>query len=188
MTQRFKTSEQGVPLSWFTTTLGKHIPLYAELTFLAVCVRLIGLLEPFVFQVVIDRILPFQREASLIVVVIVMIGANVFQLCFNLLAAFLGVSVANRLTLELGTRLFEHLFRLPLRHFRKWPVGETLSRIGETDTIRAFLVGLTTGASLDLFFTFLYVAVLLSISGQLTLVVAVALPLQAACLPFKVPV
>ncbi|QZZ37507.1 peptidase domain-containing ABC transporter [Nitratireductor kimnyeongensis] len=180
MTIPFAPKEQGVPLSWFLTTLRKHIPLYAELTFLAVCVRLIGLLEPFVFQVVIDRILPFQREASLIVIVIVMIGANVFQLCFNLLAAFLGVSVANRLTLELGTRLFDHLFRLPLRHFRKWPVGETLSRIGETDTIRAFLVGLTTGASLDLFFTFLYVAVLLSISGKLTLVVAVALPLQAA--------
>lgn len=180
MTIRLPPNEQGVPLSWFLTTLRKHIPLYAELTFLAVCVRLIGLLEPFVFQVVIDRVLPFQREASLIVIIIVMVGANAFQVCFNLLAAFLGVSVANRLTLELGTRLFDHLFRLPLRHFRKWPVGETLSRIGETDTIRVFLVGLTTGASLDLFFTFLYVAVLLSISGKLTLVVAVALPLQAA--------
>ncbi len=179
MSQRLPPADQGVPLSWFATTLRKHVPLYAELTFLAVCVRMIGLLEPFVFQVVIDRILPFQREASLIVVVVVMVGASLFQVSFNLLAAFLGISVANRLTLELGTRLFDHLFRLPLRHFRRWPVGETLSRIGETDTIRAFLVGLTTGASLDLFFTLLYVAVLLSISGPLTVVVAVALPLQA---------
>ncbi len=179
MTPNTPIPEQGVPLSWFSTTLRKHTLLYVELTFLAVCVRLIGLLEPFVFQVVIDRILPFQREASLIVVIVVLIGANLFSLGFNLLAAFLGVSVANRLTSELGRRLFDHLFRLPLRHFRRWPVGETLSRIGETDTIRAFLVGVTTGASLDLLFIGVYFLVLLSISGKLTMVVAFALPLQA---------
>ncbi|MBN8245274.1 ATP-binding cassette domain-containing protein [Nitratireductor aquimarinus] len=179
MTPNTSLPGQGVPLSWFSTTLRKHSLLYAELTFLAICVRLIGLLEPFVFQVVIDRILPFQREASLIVVIVVLIGANLFSLGFNLLAAFLGVSVANRLTSELGRRLFDHLFRLPLRHFRRWPVGETLSRIGETDTIRGFLIGVTTGASLDLLFIGVYFMVLLSISGKLTMVVAFALPLQA---------
>ncbi|MCV0350033.1 MAG: peptidase domain-containing ABC transporter [Nitratireductor sp.] len=179
MTPNTSLPGQGVPLSWFSTTLRKHSLLYVELTFLAICVRLIGLLEPFVFQVVIDRILPFQREASLIVVIVVLIGANLFSLGFNLLAAFLGVSVANRLTSELGRRLFDHLFRLPLRHFRRWPVGETLSRIGETDTIRGFLIGVTTGASLDLLFIGVYFMVLLSISGKLTMVVAFALPLQA---------
>ncbi len=179
MTPNTSLPGQGVPLSWFSTTLRKHSLLYAELTFLAICVRLIGLLEPFVFQVVIDRILPFQREASLIVVIVVLIGANLFSLGFNLLAAFLGVSVANRLTSELGRRLFDHLFRLPLRHFRRWPVGETLSRIGETDTIRGFLIGVTTGASLDLLFIGVYFMVLLSISGKLTMVVAFAVPLQA---------
>ena len=179
MTPNTSRPGQGVPLSWFSTTLRKHSLLYVELTFLAICVRLIGLLEPFVFQVVIDRILPFQREASLIVVIVVLIGANLFSLGFNLLAAFLGVSVANRLTSELGRRLFDHLFRLPLRHFRRWPVGETLSRIGETDTIRGFLIGVTTGASLDLLFIGVYFMVLLSISGKLTMVVAFALPLQA---------
>lgn len=179
MTPKTSLPGQGVPLSWFSTTLRKHSLLYVELTFLAICVRLIGLLEPFVFQVVIDRILPFQREASLIVVIVVLIGANLFSLGFNLLAAFLGVSVANRLTSELGRRLFDHLFRLPLRHFRRWPVGETLSRIGETDTIRGFLIGVTTGASLDLLFIGVYFMVLLSISGKLTMVVTFALPLQA---------
>ncbi|MDV2965409.1 peptidase domain-containing ABC transporter [Nitratireductor aquimarinus] len=179
MTPNTSLPGQGVPLSWLSTTLRKHSLLYAELTFLAICVRLIGLLEPFVFQVVIDRILPFQREASLIVVIVVLIGANLFSLGFNLLAAFLGVSVANRLTSELGRRLFDHLFRLPLRHFRRWPVGETLSRIGETDTIRGFLIGVTTGASLDLLFIGVYFMVLLSISGKLTMVVAFAVPLQA---------
>ncbi len=49
-----------ISLSWFGKTLWKHTPLYVELVFLAACLRLIGLVEPLIFQVVIDRILPFQ--------------------------------------------------------------------------------------------------------------------------------
>ena len=62
-----KTGENAgeIPLSWFGKTLWKFTPLYIELLFLAICLRLIGLVEPFIFQVIIDRILPFQREASI---------------------------------------------------------------------------------------------------------------------------
>jgi len=63
-----------IPLSWFGKTLWKYTPLYIELVFLAICLRLIGLVEPFVFQVIIDRILPFQREASLMVVVAIFVA------------------------------------------------------------------------------------------------------------------
>ena len=68
-----------IPLSWFGTTLWKHAHLYVELVFLAACLRLAGLVEPFIFQVVMDRILPFQREASLIAVVAIFIAVSLFQ-------------------------------------------------------------------------------------------------------------
>ena len=130
-----------VPLSWFGKTLWKFTPFYVELVFLAICLRLIGLVEPFVFQVIIDRILPFQREASLLVVVVIFAAVGLFQLVFEVLSELLGMLTANRVTRELGARIYDHLFKLPLRYFRKWSVGETIARIGETDTIRAFLVG-----------------------------------------------
>ena len=44
--------------------------------------KLIGLVELF-FQVIIDRILPFQREASLLVVVAIFIAVSVFQMGFE---------------------------------------------------------------------------------------------------------
>ncbi|WP_244423693.1 peptidase domain-containing ABC transporter [Nitratireductor pacificus] len=168
-----------IPLSWFGKTLWKFTPLCIELTFLAICLRLIGLIQPFVFQVVIDRILPFQREASLIVVVLVLVGASLFQSGFTILSGLLNVLTANGITRELGSRLFDHLFKLPLRYFRRWPVGETITRIGETDTIRAFLMGAATGVFLDLLFSAVYLAILLALSGKLTLLVLAALPLQA---------
>jgi subfamily B ATP-binding cassette protein HlyB/CyaB len=85
---------------------------------------------------------------------------------------------ANRVTRELGARIFDHLFKLPFSHFRKWSVGETMARVSETDTIRAFLVGTSTGVFLDLLFVVVYIAILLTLSGSLTLIVLAALPLQ----------
>ncbi|WP_299410527.1 peptidase domain-containing ABC transporter [uncultured Roseobacter sp.] len=167
-----------IPLSWFGKTLWKFTPLYIELVFLAICLRLIGLVEPFIFQVIIDRILPFEREASLMVVVAIFVAVSLFQLGFEILSELLGMLTANRVTREFGARIFEHLFKLPFNHFRKWSVGETIARISETDTIRAFLVGTTTGVFLDLLFVFVYIAVLLTLSGPLTLIILAALPVQ----------
>ncbi|MFT7371229.1 MAG: subfamily B ATP-binding cassette protein HlyB/CyaB [Octadecabacter sp.] len=68
-----------VPFSWFGKTLWKFTPLYVELVFLAICSRLLGLVEPFILQVIIDRILPFEREATLIVVMAIFAAVTVFH-------------------------------------------------------------------------------------------------------------
>lgn len=168
-----------IPLSWFTKSLWKYTPLYIELVFLAICLRLIGLVEPFIFQVIIDRILPFQREASLMVVVAIFIVVSLFQMGFEVLSSLLGILTANKVTRDFGARIFDHLFKLPFSHFRKWSVGEFLARVSETDTIRNFLVGTTTGVFLDLLFIVIYIGVLLALSVPLTMIVLIALPLQA---------
>lgn len=178
MTDRHDENAGEIPLSWFGKTLWKFTPFYFELIFLAICLRLIGLVEPFIFQVIIDRILPFQREASLLVVVAIFVAVSLFQLGFEVLSELLGMLTANRVTREFGARIFEHLFKLPFSHFRKWSVGETIARISETDTIRAFLVGSTTGVFLDLLFVVIYVAVLFTLSAELTLIILAALPIQ----------
>lgn len=178
MTDQSDENAGEIPLSWFGKTLWKYTPLYIELVFLAICLRLIGLVEPFVFQVIIDRILPFQREASLMVVVAIFVAVSLFQLMFEVLSDLLGMITANRVTRDFGARIFEHLFKLPFSHFRKWTVGETIARVSETDTIRAFLVGTTTGVFLDLIFVFVYIAVLFMLSVDLTLIILAALPIQ----------
>ena len=171
-------SSSEIPFSWFLVTLRKYVPYYVELVFLAIFLRLIGLVEPFIFQVIIDRILPFQREASLVVVVAVFILVIVFQIAFGVVSQLLGMITANRVTSEFGRRIYQHLFRLPFSKFRRWTVGETIARISETDTIRNFMVGTSMGIFLDALFVVIYLFVLFSLSPALTWIVLAALPLQ----------
>lgn len=79
------------PLSWFGATLWRYAPLYAELVLGALCLRLFGLVEPFVLQVAIDRVLPFQREATLVVVVALFAAAGLLQVGFSVISGYLGL-------------------------------------------------------------------------------------------------
>ena len=169
-----------VSFSWFNTTLKRYVWLYAELMVIAIAIRLLLLVEPFVFQALVDRVLPFQRTATLHLIVALLTASALFQVGLNVVSGLLANLTANRVTNELGERLYEHLLQLPLGFYHRWPVGEVMARIDEIDTIRNFMVGTATGVTLDVMFAFIYIGALYSISPELTVIVVLALPVQAA--------
>ncbi len=172
--------QKEVPFSWFGKTLWKFTPIFAELLFVAFCMRLLGLVEPFVFQTLIDRILPFHREASLTVIVAVIAFVAFLQMGFTILSSLLRLSAGNVISGEFGARIYEHLFKLPVDHFSKFAVGENIARLREVRTIRSFIVGTSSGLFLDLIFVFVYLFVLYQLSPKLTTILLIALPIQFA--------
>ena len=166
------------PLSWFTQSTRRYTHLIVELMAIAVVLRLLGLVQPFVFQAIIDRVLPFERKATLVLIVAVMASTTAFSAGLGAASAYLGTHMANRLTAELARRIFRHVLDLPLRFLQRWQVGEMLARIDEIGTVRSFLTGTVSGLVLDAVFAVVYVVALLAISPLLTLVVLIMLPLQ----------
>ena len=83
----------------------------------------------------------------------------------------------NRIDVELGQRLFRHLARLPVSYFETRPTGQTVARVRELETIRSFLTGQGLFSALDLFFAFVFIAVLFAYSWKLTLIVLATIPL-----------
>jgi subfamily B ATP-binding cassette protein HlyB/CyaB len=171
-------AEKPASLSWFTKSTLKFTPFIIELMVIAIVIRLIGLVQPFVFQPLIDRVLPFQRVASLELILIILIGTTIFSATLGAISGLLGTQMANRLTSELGRRIYDHVLGLPLRHLQKYHVGELLARVGEIDTVRGFLTGTISGVILDVIFAVIYIAALFTLSPFLTLVIMIMLPLQ----------
>ena len=85
----------------------------------------------------------------------------------------------NRIDVELGARLYQHLLRLPLAYFAARQVGQTVARVRELDTIRNFITGTALTLVIDLVFTVVFFLVMWFYSKQLTYVVL-------ACLPFYI--
>ncbi len=60
--------------------------------------RFLGIVQPFAFQAIIDRVLPYQREATLTLVVVVLVLTTLLSAGLDAVSSYLGNHMANRLS------------------------------------------------------------------------------------------
>jgi subfamily B ATP-binding cassette protein HlyB/CyaB len=101
----------------------------------------------------------------------------IFESVLNALRAYVFSHTTSRIDVELGARLFRHLVALPLAYFQARRVGDSVARVRELENIRSFLTGNALTVVLDVFFSIVFIAVMLFYSVPLTLIVLVSLPL-----------
>ena len=77
---------------------------------------------------------------------------------------------------SLGARLFRHLLALPISYFQARRVGDSVARVRELENIRNFLTSSALTLVIDLFFTFVFLAVMFIYSPLLTAIVLGAFP------------
>jgi subfamily B ATP-binding cassette protein HlyB/CyaB len=162
--------------SWFLPSIWRYRQALVDVLVASCVVQLFGLITPLFFQLVIDKVLVHNSTSTLVVVVVAMVVLGVFEGVLQYLRTYTLAHTTNRIDVELGRRLFSHLFRQPLSYFETRPTGQTVARVRELETIRNFLTGQGLTSLLDLVFTLLFIAVLFLYSTPLTLVVLVSIP------------
>jgi ATP-binding cassette, subfamily B, bacterial HlyB/CyaB len=165
--------------SWFIPAVIKYRRLLLEVLLVSAVLQLFGLVSPLMFQVVMDKVLVNRAFNTLNVVCVALLASSVFEIGLTGLRNYVFSHTANRIDVELGARLFRHLLALPLAYFGARRVGDTVARIRELENIRSFLTGQALTAVIDLFFSFIFIAVMCVYSVRLTLVVVISLPVYA---------
>ncbi|KAA9383047.1 type I secretion system permease/ATPase [Neorhizobium galegae] len=161
---------------WFVPSLWRYRRPLAHVLLASFFIQIFALVTPLFFQVVIDKVLAHKGYSTLFVLVggIAIIG--LFDVVLQHLRTYVLSHTTNRIDVELGQRLFHHLLRLPLGYFETRSAGQTVARVRELESIRTFLTGQALFSAIDLLFTFVFIAVLLAYSWQLTLIVIAAIP------------
>jgi subfamily B ATP-binding cassette protein HlyB/CyaB len=163
--------------SWFIPALVKYRKLLGEVLLISFMLQLFGLVSPLFFQVVMDKVLVHRGMTTLDVLVIGLVIVVIFESVLNALRAYVFSHTTSRIDVELGARLFRHLVALPLAYFQARRVGDSIARVRELENIRSFLTGNALTVVLDVFFSIVFIAVMLFYSVPLTLIVLVSLPL-----------
>ncbi len=161
---------------WFWPSIVRYRKPLAHVLVASLFVQLFGLATPIFFQLVVDKVLVHKGMSTLVVLVIGMVTLGLFETVLQFLRTYTLSHTTNRIDVELGRRLFHHLFRLPLAYFETRPAGQTVARMRELETIRGFLTGQGLTSLLDLVFTLVFIAVMFVYSVKLTLVVLVSIP------------
>jgi len=171
------TPQRKFGFQWFLPALKQHRTVLFEVLLASFFVQLFGLVNPLLIQQVIDKVIINNSPSALGVLGLLLVVFAVFEGLLLCLRTFLFIDTTNRIDLALGTKIIDHLLRLPLSYFDRRPVGEVSNRINELEKVRGFLTGTALTTILDAVFALLYVAVMVIYSWQLTLLTLSVIPI-----------
>lgn len=174
--------------SWFIPAVVKYRKLLGEVLIVSIALQLFALVTPLFFQVVMDKVLVHRGFSTLDVIAVGLLVVSIFEVSLNGLRTYVFSHTCSRIDVELGTRLFRHLLSLPLPWFQARRTGDSVARIRELEHIRNFLTGNGITLVLDLFFSVIFLAVMLTYSAQLTLIVVLSLPCYLALSLLATPI
>ena len=138
---------------WFLPSIWRYRKPLAHVLIASLFVQVFALVTPLFFQVVVDKVLTHKAYSTLFVLVAGIAIIGLFDVALQYLRTYALSHTTNRIDVELGQRLFRHLLRLPLGYFETRPAGQTVARVRELETIRAFLTGQGLFSAIDLVFT-----------------------------------
>jgi subfamily B ATP-binding cassette protein HlyB/CyaB len=174
-------------ISWFIDAIKKYRSLLSEVMIASFFLQLFALASPLFFQVVIDKVLVHQSLTTLDVLIFGLVTVSIFEAIIGGLRTYLFSHTTNRIDVELGARLFRHLMALPIAYFQTRRVGDSVARVRELENIRNFLTSSALTLVIDLFFTFVFIAVMFFYSPMLTLIVIGAFPFYIGISAFATP-
>ena len=167
-------------ITWFLGAIHKYRHLLGEVLVASFFLQMFALVSPLFFQVVIDKVLVHRSMSTLDVLIIGLIAIALFEAILGALRTYLFAHTTNRIDVELGARLFRHLMALPIAYFQARRVGDSVARVRELENIRQFLTSSALTLVIDLFFTFVFLAVMFYYSPLLTFVVLGSFPFYIA--------
>ncbi len=173
---------------WFIPAILKYRKLFSEVLIASFFLQLFALITPLFFQVVIDKVLVHKGLTTLDVLAFGLIVVSIFEVVLGGLRTYVFSHTANRVDVELGARLYRHLISLPMSYFGARRVGDSVARVRELENVRNFITGSALTLVIDLFFTFVFLAVMYYYSPTLTWVVLASIPAYILLSIFVTPI
>src|SRR6201982_400825 len=167
-------------ITWFLGAIHKYRHLLSEVLVASFFLQLFALVSPLFFQVVIDKVLVHRGLSTLDVLVIGLLVVSVLEAVLTAMRTYVFSHTTNRIDVELAARLFRHLMALPIAYFEARRAGDSVARVRELENIRNFLTSSALTLVIDLFFTFVFVAVMFYYAPLLTGIVLGAFPFYIA--------
>jgi subfamily B ATP-binding cassette protein HlyB/CyaB len=180
--------QQHFDISWFIPSLVKYRKLFGEVLIASFFLQLFALVTPLFFQVVMDKVLVHRGFTTLDVLAVGFFFIVVFEALLGGIRNYTFSHTTNRVDVELGSRLYNHLMALPLAYFESRQVGQNVARVRELDTIRNFITGTALTLVIDLMFVFVFLAVMWYYSPTLTWVVLATIPFYILLSLFITPI
>ncbi|MDR9402012.1 MAG: peptidase domain-containing ABC transporter [Halothece sp. Uz-M2-17] len=183
-----ETPQQRFGMQWFLPYINKYKGTLTLVFIASFFIQVFGLAFPLTILMIIDKVIGQDNPDLLSVLGGLVLVIIIFEAVLTTLRTYIFVDATNRIDMSLGSKVIDHLLRLPLRYFEKRPVGELSSRVNELEKIRQFLTGTALTVVLDSIFSVVYIGVMLLLSWKLTLAALTVVPVLMGITFFFSPI
>ena len=136
-------------ISWLAAQVLRERKLFGEVALASLVSTIFSLAPPFMFMIVLDRVLVNHSYSTLNV----LIGAIAIMIVFETILAYLRrlltLMATTRIDARLNLYIVETLLKLPMDYFEHNPTGRVMGKLNEIWRIRGFLTGQLFGSFLD---------------------------------------
>ncbi|MCC6075381.1 ABC transporter ATP-binding protein [Pseudomonas sp. GCM10022188] len=166
-------------LRWLYGFVRPHGRAIAGLLGLSLCASLLVLAQPWLTKTLIDEGLLARDFDRLLQVAVAMIAVGVFGTLLGGINRYLHTRLSGRILFALRDALYRHLQSLPPSFYARRRIGDLLSRLdGDVAEIQRFAVDALFSAVSSVIGLLGAVALMLALSWQLSLLLAVLVPLE----------
>ena len=133
--------QQPFGMAWLAGQVLRERKLFVDIAAGAVASTIFTVAPPFLFMIVLDRVLVNHSMSTLNVIVGVILIMLLFETMLAYLRRVLTQVATTRIDGRLNLYIIEKLLKLPMDYFERNPTGRTLGKIGNIWMIRNFLTG-----------------------------------------------
>ena len=162
---------------WLKPFLNPLKPTFREVLFMSAFVNLMALAVPIFTMQTYDRVIASSGFSTLIGFVLGMIAVLIFDYVLRQARSRILQTVALRIDVMVGRKLFEKLMEVPLSTLEAKPANYWQSLFRDVDVVRNTLSGASALLLADLPFAFMFLGLILVIALPVAWVLLIILPL-----------
>lgn len=163
---------------WFIPLIIKNKNTLIQILISSFIIQIFTLANPLLIQVIIDKVISQRSLDSLQVLGITLFIVTVLEGILKLSRTYIFNDTSNKIDINVGSEVINHLIRLPSDYFDRRPVGELSTRLAELEKIRDFFTGQVVTTIIDTLFSIIYIFILFLYSWLLTLISLSVIPIQ----------
>jgi subfamily B ATP-binding cassette protein HlyB/CyaB len=141
--------QQPFGIMWLVGQVLRERKLFRDVAYGAMASTVVAVAPPFLFRVVIDKVVVNHSYATLNVIVVAIALMIVTEMIVGHARRFLTQVATTRIDGRLNLYILEKVLKLPLEYFENNPTGDTLHKLHNIWQIRYFLTGQLFGTFLD---------------------------------------
>ena len=143
----------------------KKLFVFSILT--SMILTILGIVSSLFNKIIMDEILPYKLENTLLLVLIIFAVIAVTQVVIGFVREWMMLYLSQKIDIPLMLGYFEHIYRLPMKFFATRKTGDIITRFSDAFTIKDIFTNIALTLIMDIGMALITGVILFNMNGQL---------------------